>query len=66
MKKEKLTTKRTIPSKAFIQIRWRDQELYRQTKAKKVQHHQTSFETNVKGTSLGHKVKVTTRNEITK
>ena len=31
-----------------------------QTKAKRIQHHQTSFTTNVKGTSLGEKEKATT------
>ena len=35
--------------------------LYRQVKAKRIQHHQTSFTTNVKGTSLSKKEKTTTR-----
>ena len=35
--------------------------LYRKAKAKRTQHHQTSFTTNTKGTSLGRKEKVTTR-----
>ena len=30
-------------------------KLYKQAKAKKIQHHQTSFTTNAKGTSLGGK-----------
>ena len=37
------------------------------SKAKRIQHHQTSFTTNAKGTSLGGKEKATTRNKkITK
>ena len=35
---------------------------YRQTKAKRVQHHQSNFTRNVKGTSLSGKQKTTTRN----
>ena len=30
-----------------------NQKLYRQGKTKRIQHHQTSFTTNAKGTSLG-------------
>ena len=52
-----------IPSKALIQIWQRNQKLYRQAKAKRIQHHQTSFTTNAKGTSLGEKEKATTRNK---
>ena len=47
----------TVSSKDIIQIRQRNQNLYRQTKAKRIQHHQTSFTTNAKGTSLGVKQK---------
>ena len=50
---EKPTTNNTLPSKAFVEILWRNIKLYRQTKTKRVQHHQTDFITNVKGTSLG-------------
>lgn len=32
-------------------------------KAKRIQHHQTSFTTNARGTSLGEKEKATTRNK---
>ena len=39
------------------------QKLYRQAKAKRIQHHQNSFTTNAKGTSLGGKEKDTTRNK---
>ena len=42
-------TKNTLPSKAFIQIQWRNQKLYRQAKAQQIHHHQTSFATNTKG-----------------
>ena len=36
---------------------WRNKKLSRQTKVKRIQHHQTSFTTNAKGTSLGRKYK---------
>ena len=39
--------------------------LYRQAKAKRIQHHQTSFIINAKGASLGRKEKATNRNKIT-
>ena len=32
-------------------------------KTKRIHHHQTSFTTNAKGTSLGRKEKATTRNK---
>ena len=38
-----------LPSKDLIQIQGRNQKLYRQAKAKRIQHHQTSFTTNAKG-----------------
>ena len=53
------TTKNTLPSKALIQIQWRNQKLYGHTKAKIIQHHQTSFTTVAKGTSLEKKEKRT-------
>ena len=53
------TTKNTIHRKALVQIRQRNQKLYRQEKAKRTQHHQTSITTNAKGTSLGRKHKRT-------
>ena len=59
--KEELTTKNTLPRKTLIQIWWRNQKLYRQTKDKRTQHHQTSFTTNTKGTSLGRKHKTRER-----
>ena len=52
---EKPTTKNIPSSKAIIQIQWRNQKLYRQAKVKRIQHQQTSFTTNAKGTSIGRK-----------
>ena len=39
----------------IVSFRWRNQKISRQVKVKKIQHHQTSFMTNTKGTSLGRK-----------
>ena len=50
-------TKITLPGKDLIQIQWRNQKLYRQAKAKGIQHHKTSSTTNAKGTSLSGKHK---------
>ena len=47
----------TLPSKDLMQIQWRNQKLFRQAKAKRIQHHQASFTTNAKETSLGRKHK---------
>ena len=43
----------------------RDQKIYTQVKAKRTQHHQTSFTTNVKGTSLkkNKRPQITTRKQ---
>ena len=57
MEREEPTTKNTLPSKTLLQIWWRNQKLSRQAKIKRIQHHQTSFTTNAKGTSLGRKHK---------
>ena len=57
--------KNNLLSKALTQIQQRNQKLYRQAKAKRIQHHQTSFATNVKGTSLGRRERATTRNKKT-
>ena len=46
-----------LPSKDLLQIQWRSQKLFRQAKAKRIQHHQTSFKTNDKETSLSRKHK---------
>ena len=61
MNGKKPSTKNTLPSKALIQICWRNQKLYRQVTGKRFQHHQTSF-TAVNGTSLGEKEKGKTYN----
>ena len=53
MKGRKTTTKITQSCKDFIQIQRRNQKLYSQ--AKFIQHHQTRFTTNTKGTSLDRK-----------
>ena len=50
---EKPITNNTLPSKAFVEVLWRNIKLYRQAKTKRVQHYQTDFITNVKRTSLG-------------
>ena len=55
--KEEPTTKVTLSGKDLIQIRWRNQKLYRQAKAKRIQHQQTSSTTNAKGTSVSGKHK---------
>ena len=60
--KEKDLQPRT-PNNALIQIQQKNQKLYRQGKAKRIQHHQTNFATNTKGTSLGGKEKATTTNK---
>ena len=49
------TTKDILPSKALIQIYRRNQKLYTQEKAKRIQHHQTIFTTYAKWTTLGGK-----------
>ena len=36
----------TLPSKDLTQIWWRNQKLYRQAKAKRIQHHQTIITTS--------------------
>ena len=55
MKEKKPTTQITIPSKHLIQIWRRNQKLYRQAKAERIQHHQTRSSTNAKGSSLDRK-----------
>ena len=61
--KEKPETKNILPSKAVIQIQQKNHKLCRQAKAKKIQHHKTSFTTNAKGNFLCGKEKSTTRNK---
>ena len=45
-------TKITVPGKDLIQNWWRNKKLFRQTKVKSIQHHLTSFRTNIKGTYI--------------
>ena len=47
--------KNTLPGKPLVQIWQRNQKLYRQAKARRIKHHQTSFRIVVKGTSLEEK-----------
>ena len=57
MKEKNLQPRLLYPAKDLIEIRQRNQKLYRQAKATRIQHHQTSFTTNAKGTSLDGKHK---------
>ena len=59
------TTKKALHGKALIQIQWRNGKLYRKANAQIIKHHQTSFTTNAKGTSLGKKHKRRKRPTIT-
>ena len=52
-REERATKNTLLLSKTLAQICWRNQKLSRQAKVKRIQHHQTSFTTNAKGTSLG-------------
>ena len=61
MKKHTITN--TLPRKALVQIWQRNQKLYRQTKAKRIQHYQTSFTINPRITSPGRNEKATTRSK---
>ena len=46
-----------IPQGSLIQSWQRNQKLYREAKDQRIQHHQTNFRTNAKGTSIGKKEK---------
>ena len=54
------TTKNTLSNKALIQKQWRNQKLYGQAKAKRIQHHQINYTTTAKGIALSGKEKDTT------
>ena len=54
---EKSTTKITVPGKDLIQNGWKNKKLFRQAEVKRIQYHQTSFTTNVKGTYIVKKYK---------
>ena len=64
LKRKKSTTKITVPCKDLIQNWWRIKMLFRQAKVKRIQYHQTSFTTNVKGTYIVKKYNI--RKEIYK
>ena len=51
------TTKNTLPSKALIQIQWRDQKFIDKQKLREFITTQTRFTTNAKRTFLGRKHK---------
>ena len=53
--KQKPTAQITVHSQDLIQIWRRNQKLYRQAKAGRIQHHLTSSPTNAKGSSLDRK-----------
>ena len=55
--REEPITKNILPRKTLVQIWWKNQKLSRQAKVKRIQHHQNSFTTNAKGTSLCRKHK---------
>ena len=55
--REKSTIKITVPGKDLIQSWWRNKKLFRQAKVKKIQYHQISFTTNIKGTYIVKKYK---------
>ena len=53
--KLQITVQITVPSKDLIQIWRRNQKLYRQAKAERIQYHQTSSSTNAKRSPLERK-----------
>jgi len=55
IKREKSTTKISVPSNNLIQNWWRSKKLFRQAQVKRIQHHQIIFTTNVKGTYIVNK-----------
>ena len=60
--REKPNTKNTLPGRLSFRYDGEIKIFYRQAKAKRVQHHKTSFTRNVKGSSLSEIKKATTRN----
>ena len=57
MKEKNLQPTLLYPARISFRFDGEIKKLYRQAKAKRIQHHQTSFTTNAKGTSLGRKHK---------
>ena len=62
MKRKNLQPRILYPARLSVRF---DGEIksFTELKAKRIQHHQTSFEPNAKGTSLGGKEKAATRNK---
>ena len=52
LKGENLQPRLLYPARISIQNGCRDKKLFRQAKVKRIQYHQTSFTTNVKGTII--------------
>ena len=50
--REKSTSKIAVHGKEIIQNGWGNQKLFRKTKVKGIQYHQTNFTTNVKQTYI--------------
>ena len=65
MKGKNLQLRLLYPARISFRFSEEIKNLYRQAKAKRIQHHQTSFTTNAKGTSLGRKHKRRKRRTIT-
>ena len=57
MKGKKAKPRILHPARLLFKIWWRNQKLSRQAKVQRIQHHQTSFTINAKGTSVGRKFK---------
>ena len=55
MKEKNLQPRLLYPAKISFKYEGGNQKLYRQAKAERIQHHQTSSSTNAKGSSLGRK-----------
>ena len=55
MKGKNLQPRILYPTRLAFRFEGENQKLYRQEKANRLQHHQTSFTTNPKGISLGGK-----------
>ena len=57
MKEKNLQPRLLYPAKISFKYEGGNQKLYRQAKAERIQHHQTSSSTNAKGSSLDRKHK---------
>ena len=65
MKGKHLQPRLLYPARISFRFNREMKNLYRQAKSERIQHHQTSFTTNAKGTSLGRKHKRRKRPAIT-